>query len=79
MKFQFTEEQELGVLKAAFHLSEASKHIMSVNGMMGLMFNSMALELMDQCGKLEPQPEINLTEKEKSEIDSLIDEIKAQQ
>lgn len=78
MKFQFTKEQEQQVLTAAFHLSEASKYIMQVNGMMGLMFNTMALELMDQAGKLNPQsePEIELTQKEKEEVDSLIQGIK---
>lgn len=77
MTFKFTEEQEQQVLTAAFHLSEASKYIMQVNGMMGLMFNTMALELMDQAGKLNPQkePEIELTQKEKEEVDSLIQDI----
>ena len=79
MVFQFTKEQEQQVLTAAFHLSEASKYIMDVNGMMGLMFNTMALELMDQTGKLQHhngnKVEIDLTQKEKETIDSLIQDI----
>ena len=77
MTFQFTKEQEQQVLTAAFHLSEASKYIMEVNGMMGLMFNTMALELMDQTGKLEHhnKVEIDLTQKEREEVDSLIQDI----
>lgn len=82
-KFQFTQEQSLSVLKCAYHLNAASKEILETNGMLGLMLNSMAIELIDQCGYLDtalenqnPQVQINLNEKEKAQVDDLIKSIK---
>lgn len=82
-KFQFTQDQSLSVLKCAYHLNAASKEILETNGMLGLMLNSMAIELIDQCGYLDtalenqnPQVQINLNEKEKAQVDDLIKSIK---
>lgn len=85
-KFSFNEEQTRKVLIAAFYLSQASEQIMEVNGMMGLTFNSMAIELLDQAGLSEAfldelgytktiDPKIKLNGEEQAEVDALFDEL----
>ena len=85
-KFSFTEDQTKQVLMAAYHLSQASEYIQETNGMMSLMFNSMAIELLDQAGLSQAfldelgltkttEPKIQLNKKEQAEVDSLFDEI----
>lgn len=85
-KFSFTEDQTKQVLMTAYHLSQASEYIQETNGMMSLMFNSMAIELLDQAGLSQAfldelgytkttEPKIQLNKKEQAEVDSLFDEI----
>ena len=85
-KFSFTEDQTKQVLMAAYHLSQASEYIQETNGMLSLMFNSMAIELLDQAGLSQAfldelgytkttEPKIQLNKKEQAEVDSLFDEI----
>lgn len=85
-KFSFTEDQTKQVLMAAYHLSQASEYVQETNGMMSLMFNSMAIELLDQAGLSQAfldelgltkttEPKIQLNKKEQAEVDSLFDEI----
>ena len=85
-KFSFTEDQTKQVLMAAYNLSQASEYIQETNGMMSLMFNSMAIELLDQAGLSQAfldelgytkttEPKIQLNKKEQAEVDSLFDEI----
>lgn len=85
-KFSFTEDQTKQVLMAAYHLSQASEYMQETNGMMSLMFNSMAIELLDQAGLSQAfldelgltkttEPKIQLNKKEQAEVDSLFDEI----
>lgn len=83
-KFNFNEEQTQNILQSAYHLSEASKHLMDINGMMALMINSMAIELMDQAGltedildkidasrKYKNELNIELTDSEKRQVDDI--------
>ena len=85
-KFSFTEDQTKQVLMAAYHLSQASEYMQETNGMTSLMFNSMAIELLDQAGLSQAfldelgltkttEPKIQLNKKEQAEVDSLFDEI----
>lgn len=84
-KFSFTKEQSLKVLKTAFYLNQASNEIIETNGMLGMLLNSMAIELIDQTGYLDYaeksiKPEVtqnaNLSKEEKEEIDSIINDLK---
>lgn len=83
-KFTFTKEQSLKVLKAAFYLNQASNEIIELNGMLGMLLNSMSIELIDQTGYLDYaeksiKPEVsqnpNLTKEEKKEIESIINDL----
>lgn len=84
-KFTFTKEQSLKVLKTAFYLNQASNEIIETNGMLGMLLNSMAIELIDQTGYLDyaeksVKPEVtqnpNLSKEEKEEIESIISDLK---
>ncbi len=84
-KFTFTKEQSLKVLKTAFYLNQASNEIIETNGMLGMLLNSMAIELIDQTGYLDyaeksVKPEVtqnpNLSKEEKEEIESIINDLK---
>lgn len=84
-KFTFTKEQSLKVLKTAFYLNQASNEIIETNGMLGMLLNSMAIELIDQTGYLDyaeksVKPDVtqspNLSKEEKEEIESIISDLK---
>lgn len=85
-KFNFTETQTRDILAAAYHLSKASEHLMEANGMLGLLYNSQAIELLDQAGLSQAfldelgytktmEPKIQLSEEESKEVDDLFNEI----
>lgn len=74
----FSEEQKLEILKSAYHLGEASKHLIKLNGMLAGIINSMSLELISQTGyldEIQSSSKSDLTDKEKSEVDELIKSI----
>lgn len=83
-KFNFTQEQTLKILEAANYINKAADSLIDINGMLTSLLNSMSLDLLDQIGlteslmeKLETRPNLEITEAEKAEIDSLIAELNA--
>lgn len=84
-RFQFDEKQTKDIMIAAYHLSQASEHLMESNGMLALIYNAQAMELLDQAGlshqfinemnDKQNKPEIKLTKKEKKEVDDLFEEL----
>ena len=83
-KFDFSKDQRIQIINAAYFLAKAADSISNVNGMLGYQYNALAADLIKQVGLeegLEADAKLDiesgLSDVQKKEISDIYNELEA--